>query len=50
MVFATSANLIEAALDRNIELRFLVRDPALALTVSSHFQKEVRELFHSGER
>jgi len=37
-VFITSANLTEAALDSNIELGFLVRDRALAATVSTHFQ------------
>jgi phosphatidylserine/phosphatidylglycerophosphate/cardiolipin synthase-like enzyme len=36
--FVTSANLTEAALDRNIEVGLLVRDPALALSVSSHFR------------
>jgi len=37
-VFVTSANLTEAALDRNIEVGLLVRDRALALSLSSHFQ------------
>jgi phosphatidylserine/phosphatidylglycerophosphate/cardiolipin synthase-like enzyme len=37
-VFLTSANLTEAAFDRNIELGLLVRDSALAMTVSKHFQ------------
>ena len=37
-VFVTSANLTEAALDRNIELGLLVRDRALALTVAGHFR------------
>ena len=37
-VFVTSANLTEAALDRNIEIGLLVRDRALAPTVSSHFR------------
>lgn len=37
-VFVTSANLTEAALDRNIEIGLLVRDPALAASVSTHFQ------------
>jgi len=37
-VFITSANLTEAALDSNIELGLLVRDRALAASVSSHFQ------------
>jgi cardiolipin synthase len=38
-VFVTSANLTEAALDRNFELGLLVRDGALAASVSSHFQR-----------
>ncbi len=33
-----AANLTEAALDRNNEVGFLVRDRALAATVSSHFR------------
>lgn len=37
-VFVTSANLTEAALDRNIEIGLLVRDRALALSVLSHFR------------
>jgi len=37
-VFITSANLTEAALDRNIELGLLVRDRALALAVAAYFQ------------
>ena len=37
-VFLTSANLTEAALDRNIEMVFLVRDRALAASVLSHFR------------
>jgi len=37
-VFVTSANLTEAALDRNIEVGLLVRDRALAATVLSHFR------------
>jgi phosphatidylserine/phosphatidylglycerophosphate/cardiolipin synthase-like enzyme len=37
-VFVTSANLTEAAQDRNIELGLLVRDRALAASVSSHFR------------
>ena len=37
-VFVTSANLTEAALDRNIEVGLLVRDRALAASMSSHFQ------------
>ena len=37
-LFVTSANLTEAALDRNIELGLLVRDRALAANVSAHFR------------
>ena len=37
-LFMTSANLTEAALDRNIELGMLVRDRALAHTVIGYFQ------------
>jgi phosphatidylserine/phosphatidylglycerophosphate/cardiolipin synthase-like enzyme len=37
-VFVTSANLTEAALDRNIELGLFVRDRVLALSISAHFQ------------
>ncbi len=37
-VFVTSANLTEAALDRNIELGLLVRDRALAASVTSHYR------------
>lgn len=37
-VFVTSANLTEAALDRNIEVGLLVRDRALALSLSSYFR------------
>jgi phosphatidylserine/phosphatidylglycerophosphate/cardiolipin synthase-like enzyme len=38
VVFVTSANLTEAALDRNIEVGLLVRDGALAASVSTHFR------------
>lgn len=38
VVFVTSANLTEAALDRNIELGLLCRDRALAASVSTHFR------------
>ncbi len=38
VVFVTSANLTEAALDRNIEIGLLVRDRALAASVASHFR------------
>jgi len=37
-VFVTSANLTEAALDRNIELGVLIRDRAFALTIGGYFQ------------
>lgn len=46
-VFVTSANLTEAALDRNIEMGLLVRDRALAASVSSHFRGLIdRGLLH----
>lgn len=38
VVFVTSANLTEAALDRNLELGLLVRDRPLALSVAGYFQ------------
>ena len=38
LVFVTSANLTEAAFDRNIEMGLLVRDRALAASASSHFR------------
>jgi phosphatidylserine/phosphatidylglycerophosphate/cardiolipin synthase-like enzyme len=37
-VFITSANLTEAALDRNIELGVLIRDRAFALAVGGYFR------------
>jgi len=37
-VFVTSANLTEAAFDRNIELGLLTRDRALAMSVIAHFR------------
>ena len=37
-VFTTSANLTDAALDRNIELGVLIHDRALAASVTSHFR------------
>lgn len=37
-VFVTSANLTEAALDRNIELGLLLRDRAVAGSVVAHFR------------
>jgi phosphatidylserine/phosphatidylglycerophosphate/cardiolipin synthase-like enzyme len=38
-VFVTSANLTEAAVEHNIELGLLVRDRALAASISSHFRE-----------
>jgi phosphatidylserine/phosphatidylglycerophosphate/cardiolipin synthase-like enzyme len=38
VVLVTSANLTEAAFDRNIEMGLFVRDRALAASVSSHFR------------
>ena len=47
VVLVTSANLTEAAFDRNIEVGLLVRDRALALSVSSHFRGLIdRGLLH----
>ena len=44
-VFVTSANLTEAAFDRNVELGLLVRDTALALSVTAQLQALIdREL------
>lgn len=37
-VFVTSANLTEAAFDKNIEVGLLVRDGALAASLSRHFR------------
>ena len=37
-VFITSANFTEAALDRNIEMGMLLRDRAMAASVTSHFR------------
>ena len=37
-VLVTSANLTEAAFDRNIELGLLVRNKSLALSIANHFQ------------
>ena len=42
-VFVTSANLTDAALDRNIELGILIRDPSLAASVTSHFRGLIDE-------
>jgi phosphatidylserine/phosphatidylglycerophosphate/cardiolipin synthase-like enzyme len=42
-IFVTSANLTEAALDRNIEVGLLVRDRALAATLSSHFKALIEQ-------
>jgi len=44
-VFITSANLTEAALDRNIELGVLIHDRAFALTIGGYFRNLIdREL------
>jgi phosphatidylserine/phosphatidylglycerophosphate/cardiolipin synthase-like enzyme len=46
-VFITSANLTEAALERNIEIGLVIRDRALAASVSSHFRVLIeRGLLH----
>ena len=46
-VFVTSANLTEAALDRNIELGLFIRDRALAASITRHFQGLVdRSMLH----
>jgi phosphatidylserine/phosphatidylglycerophosphate/cardiolipin synthase-like enzyme len=46
-VFVTSANLTEAALERNIEIGLVIRDRALAASVSSHFRVLIeRRLLH----
>ena len=46
-VFLTSANMTEAALDRDIEIGLLLRDRALAASVSSHFRGLIeRSLLH----
>ncbi|MGE3725957.1 MAG: DISARM system phospholipase D-like protein DrmC [Candidatus Sericytochromatia bacterium] len=37
-VFITSANLTEAAYDRNIELGMVIKDKSLAASIVSHFQ------------
>ena len=42
-VFVTSANLTEAAFDRNIELGLLVRDRALAKTTVLHFETLIEQ-------
>ena len=36
-VFVTSVNLTEEALDRNLKIGLLVRDHALAVTMTRHF-------------
>lgn len=45
-VFITSANMTEAAFDRNIEMGVLVRDRAFAVTVVSHFRVLKRNHLH----
>ena len=42
-VFVTSANLTEAAFDRNIELGLLARDRTLAATTVLHFQTLIEQ-------
>ena len=42
-VFITSANLTEAAFDRNIELGLLARDRTLAATAVLHFQTLIEQ-------
>ena len=37
-LFVTSANLTEAALDRNVEVGVLLRDRTIALTAAAHFR------------
>ncbi len=44
-VFLTSANLTEAALDSNVEMGLLVRDRALAASVSTHFRALIDQRF-----
>jgi phosphatidylserine/phosphatidylglycerophosphate/cardiolipin synthase-like enzyme len=44
-VFITSANLTAAAFDRNIEIGMLMRDRALAASVTSHFQALIQQAF-----
>jgi phosphatidylserine/phosphatidylglycerophosphate/cardiolipin synthase-like enzyme len=43
VALVTSANLTEAALDRNIELGLLVRDHALAASISLHFRTLIEQ-------
>jgi len=40
-LFITSANLTEAASERNIEIGILLRDRGMALTVVSYFQRMI---------
>lgn len=42
-VFVTSANLTDAALDQNVELGLVVRDRALAASVTCHFRGLVEQ-------
>ncbi len=42
-VFITSANLTEAAFDRNIELGLLARDRTLAATTVLHFRTLIEQ-------
>ncbi|MBN8656045.1 MAG: DISARM system phospholipase D-like protein DrmC [Anaerolineae bacterium] len=46
-VFVTSANLTEAALDRNIEVGLLAKDRALAANMAAHFRGLIdKDLLH----
>ncbi len=42
-VFVTSANLTEAAFDRNVELGLLIRDRTLAETAVLHFRTLIEQ-------
>ena len=44
-VFVTSANLTEAALDRNVEVGLLLRDRTIALTALAHFRALIDQQF-----
>ena len=43
-MFITSANLTEAAFDRNIELGLLARDRTLAETTAIHFRTLIEKV------
>ena len=44
-LFVTSANLTEAALDRNVEVGVLLRDRTIALTALAHFRALIDQQF-----